>query len=123
MNFLAPAVTAAIKSTLESTLTERWTINQRSFANSGSGPVATLSVRASDVHGRSAIISDRSVGERTNAGSVREKEEIILTLPITQTIVATDQVVNQATGRKYEVVREETTQHKTFCKRVVCKAE
>lgn len=118
--FLDPLETAAIKESVEATLNETCSIKQRTKSNAGTGPATTESDRATDVPCRRA--SEFKAEEANISGQARSQEYITLTIPVDQAIAATDRVVFDSDGRSYEAVRELSTSHQAFCKRVLCKA-
>lgn len=117
---LDPLEIAQIKTQLEETLNETCTIKKRTKTNAGTGATTVESDRATNVPCRRA--SEFKAEEQPVAGQTRSQEWITLTLKRTQVIEATDRVVFDSDGRAYEAVRDLSTSHQAFCRRVLCRA-
>jgi len=117
---LDPLEIAQIRTQVEESLNETCSIKQRTKSNAGTGPATVEFDRATEVPCRRA--SEYKADEANVIGQSRSQEWITLTVPIDQSIEATDRVVMDSDGRNFEVVRVLTTEHQAFCKRVLCKA-
>lgn len=116
MSILTAAELARLKADALATLGETCTIKQRTVTNTGTGPSAVESDRATGVACRRA--SDRTPQQPVVADANRAQEVIMISLPADQAVFVTDRIIIGADT--YEVIRPETTGLQIL-KRVLCK--